>query len=710
MRQVYIAGELCDLKQDESFGIEKSISDAKDPSKRLASRSSTIKVLGTARMNNLFGFLFVPNKDNNFNTFNPKVKIPAYVTDNGYYVLEGFAQLLSIQKSGNEVVYEVVIYSNEKSLFALMGDNFITGNETSANDIDLSVGSNVVTLSTTGANQSFTDSFVTTSAVCAPFYIENGLGTTQPNFPYYNIDFRQTRLAVKFRHIWDRIFAKHGQSYSSTFITSSAFSPYCYLDTHKSLPKLGATSLNNLTSRVGRNSDTSSINYTTSGQVPINVEYFDPNNNFFSNVFTAPETRKYRVKAYVLYQAGTLFTLGKLAGSSTYSHNVSIRVVKNGVVQSTRSRTDLHTVTAAQTSGALVYANSGPIQFDFEIDLAAGDTLSFNYIGTFTNSTPSTAGAEGRLRFLNGLALTFEPAVNEITVGNTYPINSVPATKHKQKDFVLDIIRMFNMLVLYDEETSRYIIEPRDTFYSSRIYDITNVVDRSSPITINPIGELIWNELKLTYTPDKDYYHDLYVKNNGEVYGEQNVYNDNEFATEKQEVKIDMSSPILVSQLWYYPKLQHIYTFNGSTRQAIDGRQRFGYWAGWKDLEVYYDYISAGGVLGITTNGYPLVGEFNDLNNPTVSAIFGSPREIFYQSVSPVAITSNNHYKYFENQIENQVDLNAKIIKCTVVSPDIIAKLKLNDKVLFDGVLCTISNISVPDDGRVNLELVQYER
>lgn len=710
MIQVFIGGELCDLAEESSVEISKSITELSDPSQRTSSRTKTINIMGTPSMNKLFGFLFVPAKDNNYATFNPKIKVPAYITMNGGTILDGWCKLNSITNLDEEIKYEVVIYSSEKSLFFDMADSFIRGNQTSANDVDLSTSANSVILTTSGANQTFTDSFVLSSNVCAPYYIENGQGVELTDFPYYKIGYRQQRLAVKFKHIVDRIFETHGHAYQSDFLSTSGFAKYVYIDTHKTQPSLSETEISNRSAYVGRNTTTSGDSYTTSGQYAFNVEFSDPANLFATNTFTSPETRYYRLKGDIRYQAGVLFASGRPLGVSVFNHTLNFYVRRNGVVVSTQTRTPTQIVTGAQTSGESVYLDPESLLLDVAVDLAAGDTCDVVVVGTFTNSTPSTPGAIGVLKQVTGAVLNIVPNSNEIAAGTALNINSVIATKHKQRDFLMDVFRMFNMLVLYDQENNRYKIEPRDAFYTTNVFDITNQVDRSKDISLVPSGELIWKELKLTYTPDKDYFHDLYIKNYGEVYGEQNVYNDNEFASENTSVKIDMTSPILVSNSSNYPKLQHVYTFNGSTRTAIDGRQRFAIWGGWKDTNVSYDVTGRQGETIVTGYGYPLVGEWDDLNSPTFTGLFGTPREIFYTTIASVSITLNNHYAYYANMISNQVDINAKIIRCSTYSYEVASSLSLDDLVLFDGVLCTVSQCDIIGDNIINLTLVQYER
>lgn len=715
MRQVYISGVLVNTLEDVPYSITRTLSDIKDPASRSASYTTTINIVGDKDANKLFGSLFILNKDNSFETFNPKVKVPAYVAENGLTIIEGYAQLLNIKRDDNRVVYEVVIYSSAKNLFSLMGDNYITGNTTSGNNIDLDSNANIVNVATSAYNETSANGFVNSSNVCEAMFIENGLGQTTSSYPFLTLDYKQQRLAVKFRHIWDRIFLKHSCLYTSSFISSSGFSPYVYVDTHSTLPKLSSSQSNNLSCVVNRTLTGSAFDYTTTAgtAVDFNNERRDAGSlyNIGTDIFTSNSRRSYLVKANVIITPSVLFSLGKGTGIDSFTHTFNLGLYKNGtlVLGSTVTAIRNQGVTGTVTSGTSVSANAVSIPIERSVDVASGDTLQIRLLGSFNNQTP-IAGALPRAQFTINSIMTIEPTVNEITVGERYFPSTVIANQHKQKDFILDVIKMFNMYLLFDEETQRYIVEPRDAFYElGNEWDLTNYVDRSQTINIKPVGELTWKELRLKPTADKDYYSELYVKNWGEVYGQQNVLNDNEFVNETKEVELYFSPPMLVSALASHPKLHHIYTFDGSTRKAIDGRARYGYWGGWVESNSVQYNIKDINSTDNLINGYAYVGEFNNPNTPTISALFGSPREIFYRSFDDIAITTNNLYKYYESMLLNQIDLNAKIVECQIVYPIFTSQFKLYDTVILDGIKCTISKLESSSQV-TNLELIQYER
>jgi hypothetical protein len=305
----------------------------------------------------------------------------------------------------------------------------------------------------------------------------------------------------------------------------------------------------------------------------------------------------------------------------------------------------------------------------------------------------------------------FRPEKNQLALNDTYNKNSLPASQHKQKDFIIDVLRMFNLYLLWDGVN--YIIEPRDNFYTlGTQLDWTQKIDRSQEITITPVGQLNWRQIQFMAKKDADYYSDQYATNNKEVYGQQNVFNQNQFITETKKVELTFAPPLSVSTQANYPKLQHIYKLNNGVAEAIDGLPRYGYWAGWKEEGNVFSQITGAGA-NVVYDGYAYVGEFDDPIAPTFSVLFGPPREVYYRTFGTLAITDNDLYSaYYQNELMNQVSANAKLITCYVyLTPLEINNLKLYDLVVVDGVNCIISKISDYNTTTIQptqVELIQF--
>lgn len=78
---------------------------------------------------------------------------------------------------------------------------------------------------------------------------------------------------------------------------------------------------------------------------------------------------------------------------------------------------------------------------------------------------------------------------------------------YTQKDFILDIAKMFNLYFSFDFKTRRVFVEPRDSFYRNNIVDWSNKVDVSSDININYLQSGTFNFTLQDF--ESDYYTPL---------------------------------------------------------------------------------------------------------------------------------------------------------------------------------------------------------
>ena len=716
---LFIGGVNIDLFQDEPILVDYSLTDVKEPASRQVSHTKTITLPNTPNNASVFKQLFVINKDNSISGFDPNIRVVAFVQNGSGNCISGYFQLNKITKVGTDVKYEGVIYSDEKNLFSQMGDSFLQGNPDPLNDVDLDTGTSALVYRPADYAKSYVNGFVAGSTVGELFTIDSGTNTTQIAAPYYNIPYTNLRMAIKFKHIWDRIFQKYNTTYSSTFLNSTRFKSMVYLDTHKTA-NLTPTQANNQYVVASR---TTEIAYTNGAFiVPFNNEIQDAGNRYnpTTGVYTASSIRNYTVIVQALVQSRLRATAGPLVFGATNDIEVEIkvRVRKNGVPLPTSNGVKQSVIIPAGTyasgttwNSVLGSADTYTIPFEISWEAQTGDTIDVTLESFLTNPGPYT-GITSDIKVLVGSTVLFKVASNQLGLNDTYNKNSVPAAQHKQKDFIVDILRMFNLYLLWDG--LNYIIEPRDTFYTlGTQLDWTDKVDRSQAIEIIPIGQLNWKQIQMLAKQDADYYSEQYVTNNKEVYGQQNIFNQNEFVTEVKKIELTFAPPMTVSMKANYPKLQHIYKLNNGVAEAIDGKPRYGYWAGWKEEGQVFSQINAPGFIQVQYDGYAYVGEFDDPITPTFSVLFGPPRAIYYQTFGVLGITDNDLYSiYYQNELMNQVSVNAKLITCYVyLTPLEINNLKLYDTVVVDGVKCIISKITDYNTTTIQptqVELIQF--
>lgn len=697
--KLYIGGVEMDLADEFPIPIELLLTDVKEPTSRRISHSKTITLPNTVNNASVFKQLFVIQKDNTINGFDPNVKVVAFLQNGAANMLTGYFQLMSITTVEGKTMYEGVMYSDEKNLFSQMGDKFISGNTSSSDDVELETDTTqvVVGYSATEYGKTVANNFVASSREGGLFIMDSGTNTTSSSYPYYDVPYQNLRMALKFKHIWDRIFAKYNTTYSSTFINSTAFKSMVYMDTHKAA-NLTTTRYNNLLASVSLTANTS---YATGLNVIIfNNEIQDTGGRYNNGtgVYTANSKRDYTIITNAQIRGRIIFTSAYVSSGTTVNVSITLRCYKNGVATG---------ITAAVIQPIYIPVGSYLIGASIEYDLSSPSNYiipldtSFNASPTDTIDTRVTSSlltggipATAQTSVLATSTAIFKPFNNSLSEGDVYNKNSVPASQHKQNDFIVDILRMFNLYLLWDGVN--YIIEPRDTFYTlGQTLDWTDKVDRSKDIKMQPVGQVNWKQLQYKFAVDKDFYSDQYNTNYKQAYGSLNVNNGNEFVKDTKSVELKFAPPLSVSAAPNYPKLQHIYKLNNGVAEPIDGLPRFGYWAGWVEEASASHSISG---IGASNNydGYLFVGEFDNPTSPTLSVLFGPPREVYYQTFGVLGITTNDTYNiYHKNEIENQVSANAKIYSAYIMlSPIDINNLRLYDLVVVDGVKFIISKIS----------------
>ena len=695
--KLYIGGVEMDLMDEYPIPLEFLLTDIKEPASRRVSHSKTITLPNTPNNASVFAQLFVIQKDNTVSGFDPNLKVVAFLQNGAANMLTGYFQLISITTIDGKTMYEGVMYSDEKNLFSQMGDRFISGNTSSADDVELETGTTQVLYqySATEYGKTVANNFVSSSREGGLFMIDSGTNTTSSSYPYYNVPYTNLRMAIKFKHIWDRIFAKYNTTYDSDFINSTFFKSMVYLDTHKTAT-LSISQYNNIIASVNRTSNTtySSGLYT----IVFNNELQDIGNRYnnTTGIYTVNSNRNFTISTNVIAQSRITLNTGGTFSDGDVDIDIIVKVRKNGVA-----------LPASNSIKQFINVPAGTYPAGYTFDYVIGDlngyTIPFEItwdaqIGDTFDVTIETSGAPAvftsSVRVLTNSICLIKPENNTLGSGEVYNKNSVPASQHKQKDFIIDILRMFNLYLLWDGVN--YIIEPRDTFYTlGTTLDWTDKIDRSKEIKIQPVGQLNWKQLQYKFAVDKDFYSEQYNTNYKQAYGALNVNNGNEFVKDNKSVDIKFAPPLSVSAAANYPKLQHIYKLNNGIAEPIDGLPRFGYWAGWAEEGTASHSISGIGASN-NYNGYLFVGEFNNPVNPTLSVLFGPPREVFYQTFGVLGLTSNDLYNtYHKNEIENQVSANAKVYSAYVMlSPIDINNLRLFDLVVIDGVKFIISKIS----------------
>ena len=170
----------------------------------------------------------------------------------------------------------------------------------------------------------------------------------------------------------------------------------------------------------------------------------------------------------------------------------------------------------------------------------------------------------GNNKFFNVLNTT-------VLVDEVIDYNQVLPLNIKQSDFIVSIIKMFNLYVEPSKEyDNQLIIEPRDAYYAAgKIKDWTGKLNIDEDIEEQILGDTQNKKTIWKYKDDKDWYNEDYKNNRGGLsYGEYNFYSSNEFVSGEKKVELTFSPTPLAS-------------VNGSTQLVIPkiGKLNNNLWA-----------------------------------------------------------------------------------------------------------------------------------
>jgi hypothetical protein len=309
----------------------------------------------------------------------------------------------------------------------------------------------------------------------------------------------------------------------------------------------------------------------------------------------------------------------------------------------------------------------------------------------------AVAGGSFGMNVLSGYLKT-EYLNREVTEGATIPMNSTIPRKVKQKDFIMSLVKMFNLYMQPDPNNERnLIIEPRDDFYSNDIVDWSNKLDISKDIESKPMGALNFKEYLYTYKQDKDYYNKQYFDTWEEVYGQDDFTLVNQFVNGQYKTEVLFSPTPSVGQSWYDRVLPTIIKFDDNNGvQKTESNIRILQWGGMKATGQQWSHID---VAGNSTNysTYPYSGMYDDPYSPTTLLDFGLSNEVYYSNVFDKVITFSNNTlfnKYYSKFLQEITDNNSKIVSAYFyLSPSDIKQLSFSKQYYFENQYFRLNKI-----------------
>ena len=319
------------------------------------------------------------------------------------------------------------------------------------------------------------------------------------------------------------------------------------------------------------------------------------------------------------------------------------------------------------------------------------------WVDTTTSPPTYSSGAGYQLNILSGYFYN-EFRNTNISEGNLISITDIIPRDIKQKDFIMSLVKMFNLYIEPDPNNKKnLIIEPRDDFYSSDVVDWSEKLDNSQSVESVPMGALNHKEYLYTYKQDKDYYNNLYFDTYGEVYGQEDFEIQNEFLKDEYKTEVIFSPTQNVGQEWYDRVIPTIIKFDEKNGvQRTESNIRILQWGGMKSTDQQWIHSNKANVDTFYST-YPYAGMYDDPYSPTQVLDFDLSKEIYYSNVfdNVVTFTDNTLFnKYHLKFLQEIVDVNSKVVTAYFyLTPSDIKNLSFKKQYYFGGQYFRLNKI-----------------
>jgi hypothetical protein len=676
--ELYIENYQSDITTEISALLNFAIDDIKDFSSRSTTWSRTIVLPGTANNNKLFGHIFQVGQSNGYNSsldnvgynFNAAKSADCIIFQDQMQTFKGVLRLLQINIIKGRFEYEVSVSGKLTGLNVALSGGLLE-------DLDFSVYDHV-----------YND-----SNIVASWDNPGGNGVYYPLIDYgtystnkHDWDIRTFRPALYVREYIDKMFAAAGFRWSSDLFDTPRFRSIIIPQNKKHL----TVTTNDLIS--AKINSPKNFTFPPAGTV---IVPFDSNTgtgftpNVGNTVYTYNGTLTTNVNFHFKF-IGTFFAVGFFA-------SVILYVYKNG---------------AAGTLLYNTYTIFSPftIETTIVISIAPGDTIEFRWAGE-PSGTMQLTTAEFDVKTPTGTPV-------QISVGDTVKLNESIPQNIRQIDFLIGIIKLFNLYVYEDKfDTNLIYLLPYINYYntdSSSPVDWTYKMNRDKPIKIKPMSELNAKIYKFKYKPDSDYYNELYRKRYGEGYGDRIYDSEFEFTEQVKEFEVVFSPTPLVgygAEDKVYPT---VFKRSGPDTAPVE-----------ENTDSNIRILQTKKIIGVTSwnikNGslvsspilntltrYGYAGHFNNPSAPTDDLNFGATKELFYV-LTAGNLSPNQFNVYWSGYMAEITNKDSKLLTANFyLTPADIIHLDFSRFVYLDGQLFRLNVIkdydaSKPSDCVVEL-------
>jgi hypothetical protein len=702
--ELYIDGQRLDLSDDIDIRLTYSITDIENPVERKGTVSRTIEVPGTPHNDNVFGSIY--RFDQWVIGFDPSVRVNAYVLQNSIEVFNGIAQLLAVKSDGQFKTYEVGLYGENVNLFKQLGDSELTDLDFSELDHEWD-GSNIVDAWFNSVGSTTNDYYYP-----AIDYGQASFTRTQAPAPYadvFNTEDFYPAIAVK-KYV-DKIISGAGFTYESDFLTSQWFKQLIVPYGVSGVPYLTQEQMEGALFYIGMPLDNSLqdgdlIKLGLSKDTP--APFFDGGGYDTTNKrYTPPFNGDFNIQVRVKLRP---------TGAGAYERKGRVYIRKNGT-------------TLTQIAETIWAPNGGNTIQDLNIVTPMSLTIS-DYIEVWVDYTINFAGPPPPV-VVSDLRIFSDGTywLNQISgtplmqPGFNWNMNETIVPKVKQSDFLMYLVRMFNLFIMPDKyDQKKLYIEPFSDFYDNSTYlDWTGLYDVEKGYEVVPCGYMNPKTYKFSYKDAGGYFEKRYQSAYQSSYGSRTYISSNEFSNGEQSEDVGFGNSVMVG-FSPSPRIYARYYDIDNKGTASGGDVALDVKPVTPNLRIlYHEYIPFPSDTEFVFEGteytsYPYAGNLDNPYNPTKDLCFGIPRELYYQSDE----TSGAIYRYTNNNLFNRfwldyvklyTDKDAKKVKLFVqLSAVDILNLDFRKPIYINGTLfylLSVNDYDANSDESTSIELLK---
>ena len=644
--EIYIEDNRLDLLQDISTEFTYTIDDITDFGTKNTSFSKTISLSGTARNNQIFGFVFDIGNANEFDetkpnvnyNFNASKSAKCIIYIDKVQIFKGTLRILEIVVDKETIEYQCSVFGELGGLMNAIGNKKLE-------DLDFSAYNHVYN----------------TTNITASWDAARGEGYYYPLIDYGNVstnkvDFQYTtfRPAIYIKEYIDKMFANIDYTYECDFFETDYFKRLVIPHNQKQLTKTTSDLNNALLTAPQEVLNISFVRFTTvtgSGLVPSSA----------NSKFT--------------YTGATSFNLKFDYNFTGTSQEGTFSILKNGITVYSEFFTDDFFISGT-----------------FEILMIQNDYIQFRFANDADNKNdnPVTIN-DGDVSF-NSISLI--PVA--LSIGDSLLMNDCIPKGIFQRDLFLSICKMFNLYVYDDRyQENNIIIKPYIDFYdvsSSNANDWSNKIDRSKPLSIKPMSEINARYYNYKFKEDSDFYNDNYKKKYSESYGDRLYDSSFDFSKNTETVDVIFAPSVLFKAIGtdkVYPAIYKKSNAN-SAEDSMDSIIRIMQVKKMPSVASWSIKNLSATLVTLTSYGY--AGHLDDPTNPQNDINFGAPKEVFFSSDN---FTGRNVFNVFHLTYMAEItDKDSKLLTCSALLNTIdIFNLDFSKYIWIDGVLFRLNKV-----------------